>query len=253
LLSFQHDIFSFDRAENRLIRSAIEVVLRSTRLSDNWRVARELTMTMAEIPESSDVTSDFKLWSGDRLMADYVTIKALCELILFRRVPFAIAGHHHGRSMLFPMERLFELYVLSSLRKAAPRSMQIRSQVSDLHLCGHDGADWFLLKPDILISDGAQSWIVDTKWKLISGNRKNHYNLDQSDFYQIFAYGQKYLSGCGDLFLIYPRTAAFSESLSPFQFSPYMRLHVLPFDLLRREAPYPFLASGQTRPLRAAI
>lgn len=59
LLSFQHDVFSFDRPENRLIRSAIEVVLSSTRSSDNWRSARELSMTMAEIPESTDVSSDF--------------------------------------------------------------------------------------------------------------------------------------------------------------------------------------------------
>lgn len=101
LLYFQHDLFSFDRPENRLIRSAIELILRSTRSSDNWRPARELSTTMAEIPESTDLRFDFGQWSGDRLMADYATIKTLCELILMRRTPFAIAGLHHGLSMLF--------------------------------------------------------------------------------------------------------------------------------------------------------
>src|SRR5262245_27455671 len=90
LFSFQHDIFSFDRPENRLIRSAIEVVLASTRFSDNWRLARELSNTLAESQESADLSSDFGRWSGDRLMADYATIKTLCELILLRRTPFAI-------------------------------------------------------------------------------------------------------------------------------------------------------------------
>jgi 5-methylcytosine-specific restriction enzyme subunit McrC len=244
LLSFQHDLFSFDRPENRLIRSAIELILRSTRSSEVWRPARELSMTMADIPESTDVGLDFGRWSGDRLMADYGTIKVLCELILLRRIPFATAGLHHGLSMLFPMERLFELYVLASLRKAAPSSMQIRAQVGDQYLCAHHGAGWFRLKPDIIISAGGESWVVDTKWKLVSGDRARQYDLNQSDFYQLFAYGQKYLNGSGDLFLVYPRTAAFPEPFSPFYFSPEMRLHVLPFDLLRREAPYPFL-SGQ--------
>jgi 5-methylcytosine-specific restriction enzyme subunit McrC len=245
LLSFQHDVFSFDRPENRLIRSAIELVLTSTRSSDNWRSARELCMTMAEIPESTDVRSDLGRWSGDRLMADYATIKSLCELILLRRTPFAIAGLDQGLSMLFPMERLFELYVLASLRRAAPPSMQIRAQAGDQHLCGHAGAGWFRLKPDIIVSNGAESWIVDTKWKLLSGDPTRQYDLSQSDFYQLFAYGQRYLDGSGELFLVYPRTAAFRKPFSPFHFSPDMRLHVLPFDLRRREAPYPFLTNGQ--------
>ena len=30
-------------------------------------------MTMAEIPESTDVRFDFGRWSGDRLMADYAS------------------------------------------------------------------------------------------------------------------------------------------------------------------------------------
>jgi 5-methylcytosine-specific restriction enzyme subunit McrC len=87
-------------------------------------------------------------------MADYATTKSLCELILLHRTPFAIAGLHHGLSMLFPMERLFELYVLASLRKAAPSSMQIRAQAGDRHLCGHEGAGWFRLKPDIMMAAG---------------------------------------------------------------------------------------------------
>jgi 5-methylcytosine-specific restriction enzyme subunit McrC len=244
LLSFQHDMFLFDRPENRLIRSAIELVLTSTRSSDNWRSSRELCMTMAEVPESNDVRSDFERWSGDRLMADYAEIKTLCELVLLRRAPFAIAGLHHGLSMLFPMERLFERYVLASLRKAASSSMQIRAQTGELHLCGHNGTGWFRLKPDIIISDGVESWIVDTKWKLLCGDPTRQYDLSQSDFYQLFAYGQKYLHGSGDLFLVYPGTEAFREPLSTFLFSPRMRLHVLPFDLTRREAPYPFLREG---------
>jgi 5-methylcytosine-specific restriction enzyme subunit McrC len=241
LLSFQHDMFSFDRPENRLIRSAIELVLTSTRSSDNWRSARELCMTMAEVPKSNNVGSDFTLWSGDRLMADYAEIKTLCELVLLRRAPFAIAGLHHGLSMLFPMERLFERYVLASLRKVAPSSMQIRAQTAEQHLCEHDGIGWFRLKPDIIICDGVETWIVDTKWKLLSSDPSRQYELSQSDFYQLFAYGQKYLNGSGDLFLVYPRTAAFRELFSPFHFSQGMRLNVLPFDLIRREAPYPFL------------
>jgi 5-methylcytosine-specific restriction enzyme subunit McrC len=241
LFAFRHDIFSLDRPENRLLRSAVELIVRGTRSSDIWRFGRELSITLAEIPESANVHADLGRWSHDRLMADYGPIKMLCELILLNRVPFAVSGAHRGLSMLFPMERLFELYVLASLRRLAPRSLQIKAQVAERHLCNHQEAGWFRLKPDIVVSDDSQSWIVDTKWKLLSGERSRQYELSQSDFYQLFAYGEKYLGGVGELFLVYPRTAAFQEPLPPFHFSSRMRLHVLPFDLLRREAPYPFL------------
>lgn len=106
-LHFHHDLFSFDRPENRLIQSAIQYILRSTRSSDNWRPARELLITLAEIPESTDVRSDFGRWSDDRLMADYATIKALCELILLGRIPFAIAGLHRVSACSFQWSSAF--------------------------------------------------------------------------------------------------------------------------------------------------
>jgi len=55
--------------------------------------------------------------------------------------------------------------------------------------------------------------------------------LSQNDFYQLFAYGQEYLNGTGDLVLIYPRTAKFSEPLPVFHFSDDLCLWVLQFDL----------------------
>jgi 5-methylcytosine-specific restriction enzyme subunit McrC len=241
LHNVHYDVFSFNRPENRLIRSTIEFVLRSTRFSDNWKLARDLSTLMVNIEKSTDISSDFRQWSEDRLTADYATIKSLCELILLGRTPFAVAGHQRGLSMLFPMERLFELYVIASLRKAVPRAIQIRTQVSEQHLCSYAGAGWFRLIPDIIVSNGVQNWIVDAKWKLLSQDQSRQYNLSQSDFYQLFAYGEKYLGGTGDLFLVYPRTTEFSKPFPPFHFSHQMRLHVIPFDLIRREAPYTFL------------
>ena len=40
----------------------------------------------------------------------------------------------------------------------------------------------------------------------------------------MFAYGQRYLNGIGDLFLIYPKTRDFSRTLPMFQFSNDLRL-----------------------------
>ena len=67
------------------------------------------------------------------------------------------------------------------------------------------------------------------------GNSKDKYGLAQGDFYQLYAYGQYYLGGRGDLVLIYPKTDTFEKALPVFSFNENLRLWVLPFDLEAKE------------------
>lgn len=241
VFNIEHDVFTFNRPENRLIRSALERVLTVTRLPDNWRLARELALVLAEIPSSADIAGDFRQWGRDRLLAHYVATRPWCELILTHRAPFAITGPTRGMSMLFPMERLFEEYVTTSLLRDLPPQWSLRAQAEDHHLCTFQGKGWFKLKPDILVIDGSVRWIIDAKWKLLSADASRHFDLDQSDVYQMFAYGQKYLAGMGDMYLVYPRTRRFASPLGPLHLSETLRVHVVPFDLFTRQAPLPFL------------
>ncbi|GEO18830.1 hypothetical protein MAE02_65260 [Microvirga aerophila] len=60
IFNIEHDIFTFNRPENRLIRAALEYVLTVTRLPENWRLARELSLVLSEIPPSADIAGDFR-------------------------------------------------------------------------------------------------------------------------------------------------------------------------------------------------
>ena len=95
----------------------------------------------------------------------------------------------------------------------------------------------------MLIESQNQRWVLDTKWKrLNASDRENKFNLSQSDFYQLFAYGQKYLEGKGEMALIFPMSKSFDHPLPPFYFDEGLILHVLPFDLERRS----LVDGGQT-------
>lgn len=228
----RHDVFQPDRAENRLLKSALEQVAKSTKDANNWRLANELRSMLGELPASRHIALDFRAWSTDRLMAHYQAIKPWCELILNQQMPMAVSGEWRGMSMLFPMERLFERYVEGWLRGRLEPGARLKAQASRYSLCQHAGSDMFRLQPDLLVEKGAQAWVLDTKWKTLDGgDRANKYGLSQGDFYQLFAYGNKYLGGKGELALIYPRTRRFDGPLPPFDFSPELRLWALPFDL----------------------
>ena len=230
----RHDVFLPDRAENRLLKLALEQVAKSTQNAANWRLASELRARLAEIPASQQVNQDFRAWSRDRLMSHYQAVKPWCELILNQHMPIAISGQWQGMSLLFPMERLFEKYVEGWLKQELLSSADLKSQLGREYLCKHDDARMFCLKPDLLVDTPEQRWVLDTKWKRVDASaREKNYDLIQSDFYQLFAYGHKYRKGteAPKLVLIYPYWSGLQEALPVFDYGEGMRLWVLPFDL----------------------
>lgn len=232
LFCIKHDVFTLDRAENRLIRSTLHAVVKIARDPFNWRRANELRILFESIPESVNKENDFKAWSSGRLMAHYQPIKPWCELILSNRLPFSTIGSWHGLSMLFPMEKLFEAFVVSRLRKQVSSGTKISKQVQSEMLCKHDGGSIFQLRPDIVLEKDGQSWVLDTKWKRINAlDRSAKYDLNQGDFYQLLAYGRKYLLGAGEMALIYPMSPSFTKPLPVFEYDENLKLWVLPFDL----------------------
>jgi 5-methylcytosine-specific restriction enzyme subunit McrC len=233
IFNIRHDLFLPDRPENRLLKAALMRICRTTQQQDTWRLSHELAGLLAEIPHSQDIQSDFRQWRNDRLMAHYKPVRPWCELVLGQNMPLAIHGNTHGISLLFPMEKLFERYVEVQLRKQLPVHYTLKSQARSKFLCTHKDSNMFQLRPDLLIQcNDKVSLVLDTKWKLLSSNdAENKYGLSQNDFYQLFAYGHKYLNGEGELLLIYPHTKTFPILQHPFVFSSDLKLWVVSFDL----------------------
>ena len=241
----EHDEFSQDRAENRLIHTALRDVLALCRSQESQRVARELSFVFADVPLSIDVALDIQRVRLDRGMSYYESALNWAKLILQGLSPISGMGIHHAPSLLFPMEAVFEAYVEKHLARQLRGDFVLKSQASSQHLVAHNEQRWFRLKPDLLVKHKHSTRLVlDTKWKLLDESKKNgreKYQLSQADFYQLYAYGHHYLDGAGDIILIYPMTDTFSEPLPVFDFPKTigMRLWVLPFCLKERRLKFP--------------
>jgi 5-methylcytosine-specific restriction enzyme subunit McrC len=232
VFQIRHDVFVQNRPENRLIKRALEQVCKQTQSPENWRLAQELRSLLQEIPVTEDVVSDFKRWRTDRMMTHYLPVRPWCELILYRQMPYSLAGDWRGISMLFPMEKLFERYVAAALKRDLASDARLVKQAASHYLCEQAGGQMFRLQPDLIVQHGARRWVLDSKWKrLNASNRADKYGLSQADFYQLFAYGQKYLAGQGEMVLIYPLHRTFDKALPVFDFGGGLTLWALPFDL----------------------
>ncbi|RJG38793.1 McrC family protein [Motilimonas pumila] len=226
----EYDEYLVDRPANRLIKSALKKLSSYTKLATNQKLLRELLFAFADVPLSKVIQQDFTALKLDRGMADYHPPLAWAKLILSGQSPLSMKGQTEAMSLLFPMEMVFENYVASILRSQLDDQVELSTQARSKYLLRHNGKGAFQLKPDLLITQGKQHAIVlDTKWKLIDLEAHN-YGISQADMYQMYAYGQKYLAGKGELYLIYPSHDGFMAPIEhSFDFSDGLKLWVVPF------------------------
>jgi 5-methylcytosine-specific restriction enzyme subunit McrC len=227
----EYDCFLPNRPENRLLKTALQKVLKWTLDSDNQRHIRQLLSHFDDIPLSTQLKQDLTKWSTQRDMTYYQAAKPWIELILAEQTPWFNKGSWQGISLLFPMEKLFEKYVAKCLANQLNSNFKLHTQLTSEYLVKHNNNNFFQLKPDLAIFEVDKLVaILDTKWKLLDLQR-DKYGLSQQDFYQLFAYGKKYLKGSGSLVLIYPKTNSFQTPLLPFHYSENLNLWVIPFCL----------------------
>ncbi|KAB0875605.1 McrC family protein [Cronobacter muytjensii] len=232
--------FSPQRIENRLLRTALDWVLKMTQAGQNWRQANTLCHQMEGIePFYDTIRLPIEQWSDGKYLYAYRAIKPWCQLILEKLNPDFQHGLHQGISLLFPMEKLYEGWVGHRLTLSLQKDYRLIEQAKRHYLLEHvpvgesTPQQWFMLKPDFLIT-GEQVIVLDAKWKLLDSRADNSlrkYEINQADLYQMFAYGQKYLQGKGHMMLIYPRHHFYNNPLPAFQFDKDLSLWCVPFDL----------------------
>lgn len=240
----EYDEYMQNRPENRLLHTALSKVGTCIRTRENQRKHQELRQYFEKIPLSSSIKNDMGAVNIDRSMKYYRPSLSWAELILNSLSPLSMRGSSAAFSLLFPMEAVFESYVASLLRKDLPDKFSLKTQAQDRCLTSYDNASYFRLKPDLLIqqhhddSIPKNHMVLDTKWKMINSSQNSQgrkFGLSQDDFYQLFAYGHKYLSGSGCLVLIYPYHEGFQYPLpNAFEFSDReesLQLWVVPFKI----------------------
>ena len=235
-----YDDYMPDCAANRLLHSALDKLLYLQLSSENQRWLYELRFAFDGIPISRDIESDINSLRMERGMAHYSEPMAWAQLILRGMSPSALQGNTKAISLLFPMEAVFESFVAQTLTYELPPHLDVQSQMSTYSLVKHGRHDCFKLRPDLLIQSRQPvqtKMVMDTKWKLVNSNepKKLLYGLAQSDFYQMFAYGQKYLGGAGEMYLIYPAHDDFNQPIQQhFAFSETLKLWVVPYQIMAK-------------------
>lgn len=227
----QYDEYLHDIAENRLIKSTLQVLSAISTNIENQKNIRLYMGYFEEVKHSFNYEKDFAKCTATRLFANYEKIIRWCAVFLKGESFMHYKGSVISYALLFPMETLFESYVAHKIRGNYD---EFKTQHQAYYLA-KNGKSIFKIKPDIFAKESEIIFLIDTKWKEISNEQTNHYGISQPDLYQMLSYAKIYEHGEQkdvELMLVYPKTEKFKQPIGiTFCDSKEVKLKVLPFDL----------------------
>lgn len=206
----EYEIFSVNRPENRLIKTAIELLRKFCSSRRSQKDLQTLLAAFENVDLSSDHALDFAKIASDRNMSEYGKILQWCKVFLNHNSYTPFKGSGVAYALLFPMEKVFESYVAGQLRGVFTYpGISLKTQDHLHHL--YDDPTRFSLRPDIVVNIGESIVVLDTKWKLLSPSKD--YGISQADMYQAYVYHRKY--SARTVIRVYPWTTAMSDITAP--------------------------------------
>ncbi len=228
----QYDDFNANRPANRLIHSTINKLKPLVQQAHNQQLLHQMKIYFNDIPVSKNHDGDWRKHKVDRAMQHYQAVMQWVGLFLFGQGLATFSGKHIEHCLLFPMEQIFEDFVVHSFHKYQ-NHFTVKTQDASQYLAETDGKKVFQMRPDITLQNNQTKFILDTKWKRINENDTGlKHDIRQSDMYQLFSYGKKH--DCKTVALIYPQTKYFKERFL-YKIDNNLRLLCLPFDVAEPE------------------
>lgn len=198
----EYDVFNVNRAENKLIKATLQYLYKTSSSMKNKSDIKTLLHSFIEVEASLNYQSDFAKVVSDRNMKDYTFAMLWSKVFLSGKSFTSFSGSEIAVALLFPMETLFESYIAVQLKRLLNNSdYTVSAQDKTHHL--FENPTKFLMKPDIVIKNDSNVFVMDTKWKLLS-EAKTNYGISQADMYQMYAYQKKY--NAESVTLLYPMT-----------------------------------------------
>ncbi|TRZ40061.1 restriction endonuclease [Niallia circulans] len=211
----RYDEFEVNRPENRLIKSTLLKLQKLSSSSANIKEIRKLLTAFEMVKPSTNFTKDFSRVVIDRNTKDYEILMSWSRVFLLNQSFTTFSGNTTARALLFPMEKVFESYVVQHLKRVlADLPWEVLTQDKGHYLFNHPKQ--FALRPDIVITREDQSTIIlDTKWKSLTNQPRQNYGISQADMYQMYAYSKKYQTP--EIWLLYPMNEEMKDAEISFE------------------------------------
>jgi len=189
-----HQVYDTDHLLHATLKKTLALVQDVTNDPITLGLAQDMRWAFDHVRDQRITSATFDRIHLDRKTRSYADALLLARLILLNHAPDVKGGREHIISLLFDMNRLFELVVLRLLKR-------VGSERADVAVLGQNSREFWngqKIRPDILIEQGGLlKCIIDTKWKLPKDDKPA-----DADLKQMYVYNRQF--GSAESVLLYP-------------------------------------------------
>lgn len=171
-----HQVYGKDHLVHQILSKALDIIEKCTKGNFLYSHCKTVQLDFPEVKNISVTEATFSKIPKTRKTASYETALAISKFIILNFAPNITSGSENMLALLFDMNSLWEEYILARL-KQSDRNVNIRGQQSTTF--------WndITIRPDIVIEQIDNKFIIDTKWKNISNDKTSTHDLRQMYVY----------------------------------------------------------------------
>jgi 5-methylcytosine-specific restriction enzyme subunit McrC len=172
----EHNTYDKDHLIHQILLKGLLVLdcLVSANLKDK---VNRLLSYFEDIQRVNINKSHFDKIVNNRKNTHYQKALSIAKMIILNYSPNLNSGSNNMIALLFDMNKLWEEYIFRILLKNASEEYEVSYQNSE------DFWEYKTIRPDIVIKAKNQTYIIDTKWKIVDNT-----NPSDNDLKQMFTY-----------------------------------------------------------------
>lgn len=198
----EYDERVIDHVLNQVFKAANHLILPKVRNIETQKLLKQIVHYLDGVSLKSFSPKQLDRLKLDRTNKRFEIPLILAKQFLVNKTASFSTNNQSSFSLLFEMNDLFEKYIAVLVKKATNHLVIEQDNTHRLLVKETNNREIFQLKPDIVIDNGSDQMIIDTKWKtLTTGNRSG---VKREDLYQMYVYLTRY-ERAKTAILLYPQ------------------------------------------------
>jgi len=200
----EHQVYDRNHLLHQILYKGLQILKTFVNDALKDRLNR-LLFEFQEIENIEISEKHFRKIVFDRKNSDYQKAFDIAKIIILNYSPSLNYGSENLLTLLFDMNALWEEYIFRILQKHKKDEEKVSRQDSKKFWKNK------CIRPDIILETKEETFVIDTKWKIIETNNPSDEDLKQMFVYNLHWDAEKAL-------LLYPKTGQTDSSFEEFHY-----------------------------------
>jgi 5-methylcytosine-specific restriction enzyme subunit McrC len=205
-----HQVYDSNHFLHQVLSKALTIVGQFTKGSRLHDLCNRVLLNFPEVDQKTITAKELNSIQFNRKSRSYTYAIELARLIILNYSPDISGGKEKMLALLFDMNELWEIYITKQVQKAC--------EGTGIKVSGQESKSFWgnnSLRPDIVLQNGVETFIIDTKWK-----RPDKSSASATDLRQMYAYGRFW--NAEKVMLLYPGKDA-ENSFKSYETDDYFK------------------------------